>query len=571
MEQTIKRKNRPVWRGLLSATLTLSVILSGCGGGPDVSKSPDIEPAPEVVDTPEPAAPAVRPVLGLTLNTDYHYDEGLGMVVNSMETYLPGADAATREEYPELCAALDRFRETALANAREAYQDREAMLPPEDPGQAFGGEVRSLIRRADARVVSIVNYWWDYSGGAHMSYGYGAANFDTATGAEITLGDILTEEGKLTINSRIGQELNTVYASLSPGGMVADYLLDDYTFSLEPDGVTFWFNPYEIASYADGLLTVKLYFDRDADLLRDAYKGDYDAWFVEIGTEAPYRFAAADGNAFRTVEAWEIEEPDYPDWYSAFALEFDAPQGSERWADRPAAEDLDTDWAAPEGRNIVLDNTGFFDGNYYYAHLPEGDYVIVDLSMEDDSNGIIMYGADGASVGTMEMTRLGYFSYPEPPEDSSTVDDWSLYVFYNAVPTDPYNVPLYTRMDLFGTWSASGTYRLTPAGFRLMGDLLYQTGEYVLTLQQDLTVTRRAADNWTVSMEEDVTLPAGTEAEVAATDGNGTVFFRATNPPEELSTDLIFALKYDDGPEEWSRNVGGVPEDELFDGLLYAG
>ncbi|MBQ9521606.1 MAG: DUF3298 domain-containing protein [Oscillospiraceae bacterium] len=569
MEKIAKRK---VWHVLLSAALTVSVLLSGCGGGSNTNKAPDKSLSPELTettDTPEPVETAPRPVLGLTYDNDYHYDDARGEIVNSMQTELPGADAATRAEYPELSDALDRFRETALASAKAAYQEREAALPDIDAVQALGGQVRSMIRRADAQAVSFVNYWWDYSGGAHGNYGYGAANFDTATGTEITLDNLLTDEGRLTINSRLGQELDALYTELTPGGMIADYLLDDYTFSLEPDGVTFWFNPYEIASYADGVLSAKLYFDRDADILKSDYKGQEEAWFVELGTETPYRFAS--GDAFRTVEAWNIIERDSTDWYSGFGVEFDAPEDSNRWAERITSADDETDWMAPEERNIILDRTGYFDAKFYYAHIPEGDYVTAVLSMENDVTETIVYRADGAFVQTLDMTGPESFMYPELPQNTDDID-WSQYNSYHLSLTDPYDTPLGTRFYLFGTWTGVGAYCLTADGFQPVGDLLYHTGEYVLTLKQDLTVTRCSFDDSFVSTEEDFTLPAGTNIQLLAVDGAENVYFRAVEAPETFTEDVdfVFALCYNN-PDEWPRTVDGVEETDIFDGLMYAG
>ena len=576
MEKIAKRK---AWHVLLSAVLTVSVLLSACGGGSTTTQTPDKSLSPEVTDAPEevetlPLA-GVRPVLGLTYDVDYHYDEDREAIVNSMEAELPGVDAATRTQHPELADALDKFRDTALASAKAAYQEREAALPDimdaGDAVQALGGEVHSMIRRADAKAVSVLNYWRDYSGGAHESYGYGAANFDTASGAEITLDDLLTDEGKLTINARLGQELDAFYTEIALGYMLADYLLDDYTFSLEPDGVTFWFNPYEIASYADGVLSAKLYFDRDTDMLKPDYKGQDEAWFVEIGTETPYRFAS--GDAFRTVEAWSVILKDYSDWYSGFGIEFDAPEDSGRWAERITLEDEETDWMAPEGRNIILDRTGYFSATFYYAHIPAGDYVLASLSMEDDGSEIIVYRADGTLAQTLNMTSPTAFTYPELPENTDDID-WSDYDSYRRALTDPYDTPLSTRFDLFGTWTGSGAYCLTADGFQLisMWDLLYITGEYVLTLNQDLTVTRRASDYWPLSMEEDFTLPAGTKVQLMAADTSQSAYFRVLESSAEFTknVDFIFALCYNN-PDEWPRTINGVEEYVIFDGLSYAG
>ena len=570
------RKKKPSFRaGLLAALLALS-LLAGCGGTPagNVSKSaPDA--APEVTTEPEieEIPVAFRPALGLTTDVDYHYDDDLSAVVNRMETQLPGADAETRENYPELAAALDRFRENAVSIAREGFEERESMLSEimEDGGGNYElyGDMRTLIRRADAQAVSVVNAWTEYAGGVHESYGYAVSNFDTSTGAEITLESLLTPEGAITLNSRLEEELDAVYPDLAPGYMVADYLTDDYTFSLEPDGVTFWFNPYEIASFADGLLTVKLYFDRDADILNDTYKGADESWFVELGDSVPYRYAASDGS-FHTAEAWAVRNPEYPDWFDGFGLEFDGPTDSDRWIGRPSELPLEETLRASEGRNIVLNNTGFFSFEVYYAHIPAGDYAVINLSMEDDSREIIVYRADGTLVQTMDMTGPGYFTYPEPPEDADEID-WENYDSYRLTLTNPENTPLNTRSDLFGTWNPGGNYRLTGNGFQLQGELLYGSG-FTLTLKQDLTVTRQEPDEWTLATDTQITIPAGTQVDTVAVNPEQTAaYFRVPNPSPLTGDDkeFIFALSYDN--DEWPRTVNGVDENELFDGLMYAG
>ena len=574
------RKKKTSFRaGLLSALLALS-LLAGCGGGTpatDVSKSaPDADAAPDVTTEPEieEIPVAFRPALGLTTDVDYHYDDDLRAVVNRMETQLPGADAETRECYPELAAALDAFRENAVSIAREGFEERESMLSEimaDGGAYELYGDMRSLIRRADAQAVSVVNAWSEYAGGAHESYGYAVSNFDTSTGAEITLESLLTPEGAITLNSRLGEELDAVYPDLAPGYMLADYLTDDYTFSLEPDGVTFWFNPYEIASFADGLLTVKLYFDRDADILNDTYKSADESWFVELGDSVPYRYAASDGS-FHTAETWAVRNLEYPDWFDGFGLEFDGPEGSDRWIDRPTVIDFETDWAAPAGRTMTLDKIGFFSLTAYYAHIPAGDYIVTLRSAENDSQELTVYRAGGTRIQDMNMTGPGYFLYPELPEDADEDEiDWENYVSYRSVLTDPYNAQLNTRCDLFGTWTSGGSYSFTGGGFQLQGDLLYGSG-FAMTLKQDLTVTRQEPDEWTLATGTQITIPAGTEVDTVAVNPEQTVaYFRVPNPSALTGDDkeFIFALSYDN--DEWPRTVNGVTEDELFDGLMYAG
>ena len=53
--------------------------------------------------------------------------------------------------------------------------------------------------------------------------------------------------------------------------MLADYELENYSWTLNYQGLTFYFSPYEIASYAAGLLTVTIWFDEAPELFREEY------------------------------------------------------------------------------------------------------------------------------------------------------------------------------------------------------------------------------------------------------------------------------------------------------------
>ena len=541
MEHTRKK----IYAGLLSALLALS-LLTGCGGGNqsggDAGKSQPDADTPEVTDeqrdiderevTEEQFPDVLPPVIGLTTDSYTHYDDDLNALVNSMETELPGADADTHANWPKLAAALDRFRENAHDKALQSYQEREDTLPEfielGGNGGDYGlyGETHSIIRRADAKAVSVVNVLSEYIGGTHVNYGYDAANFDAATGEEIALESLLTDEGAETLNARIGQELDALYPDLAPGGEVAEYAPEDYAFSIEPDGVTFWFYPGKIAGFAYGLLTVKLHFIRDNDILNDTYDNADSAWFVELGENA-YRFTAANGS-IENVEPWNMV-------------------------------------------NMAADSDDYFGADVFYARIPHGDYVVVILDMGEGNHDIFVYRSNGELVQRLERTSPETFFYPELPEEEGDID-WDDYDLYHSSLTNPDDTRLYTYSGLFGSWNAGGSYRLTDSGFQLQQELLYGNG-FTLTFMQDFTVTRCDPDNWLNVTDEEITIPAGTEVNVVAVNPEQTAaYFRVPDAAQLTNDDkeLIFPLSYDNG-DEWPQTVNGIDENDLFDGLQYAG
>ena len=389
------------------------------------------------------------------------------------------------------------------------------------------GQTSVLVRRADAKAVSLVTLYAEYVGGPHVNYSYDATNFDAETGEEIALESLLTDEGAETLNERIGTELDELYPDSTPGQRVAEYELEDYTFSIEPDGVTFWFNPGEIAGTGAGLLTARLYFHRDYDILDDTYEHADSSWFVELA-ENVYQFESVTGS-YETAEVWSMVNEATKD-----------------------AEDEDV-----------------FNVETFFAFYPYGEYIILILDFGEGNKDMFVYLSDGELVQRLRRTSPGTFFYPEPPEedDDADGDDYDLYY---ASLTNPDDTRLYTYSGLFGSWEVGGSYRLGGSGFKLQEDLLYGEG-YTLTFMQDFTVTRCDPDNWLDVTDEEITIPEGTEVKVVAADPEQTAaYFRVTDA-ERLTGDdeeLIFALSYDNGNKD-PHTVNGIDENDLFDGLQH--
>jgi hypothetical protein len=105
----------------------------------------------------------------------------------------------------------------------------------------------------------------DYTGGAHGNYGTTLLTFDRKTQKEITHTDLFSTEAF----EKLGPILETYYKKqygLQDDEPVNETLLVE---SIEPTvncgivgrGVLFMYNPYEIASYAQGIQEIWLPFD----------------------------------------------------------------------------------------------------------------------------------------------------------------------------------------------------------------------------------------------------------------------------------------------------------------------
>lgn len=110
---------------------------------------------------------------------------------------------------------------------------------------------------------------------AHPNYARTFANLDVRTGRRITLDDVLVAGYRPRLN-RIAEERFRASKGLKPADSLKQagyefpndtFMLND-NFSIGPTGITFFYNPYEIASYADGPTELLLTYRQIRDLLR---------------------------------------------------------------------------------------------------------------------------------------------------------------------------------------------------------------------------------------------------------------------------------------------------------------
>jgi hypothetical protein len=111
-----------------------------------------------------------------------------------------------------------------------------------------------------------------YSGGAHPNYDRTYFVFDPEVGMRIGLSDVIRNDSLSALKEQINRELRR-YKEIDPGDSLkrAMFFVDEaeptenYFFS--PRGLGFHWDPYEIASYAEGYVEVFLPYDGIWELL----------------------------------------------------------------------------------------------------------------------------------------------------------------------------------------------------------------------------------------------------------------------------------------------------------------
>ncbi len=218
-----------------------------------------------------------------------------------------GRSMMSAKDLPKLAAALEDYNKSIYQEAlREQSEGREAALRDlqerRESGYAdsFGGhsnEKDLIVKRADSLVLSFLEKQWTYSGGAHGGETFRGVNFDAATGERLSLHQVFPDMEQLIVIL-----LEKLYAENNPEMFfdamevtVAKQIIQDKaSWVLEPRGVTFYFNQYEIAPYASGTITTTISFDDRPGMFNPKYKLGPASYGEELVPYLPNRVSLSD-------------------------------------------------------------------------------------------------------------------------------------------------------------------------------------------------------------------------------------------------------------------------------------
>ena len=181
-------------------------------------------------------------------------------------------------KFPNLKNSFAKYNDEAKVNAQAAMYELSD-IAKDLSGDEFNplyleGTSKIYVQRADTKVVSCLEAIFVYSGGIHPDLYYKTVNFDPKTGNELILTDIMSSIKQLPdiLDKEITDKYSYInFADNQPKKIFEDYSADDYKWTIDYQGVTFWFSPYDIAAYTVGPLSVKLYFDENP-YIKDEYK-----------------------------------------------------------------------------------------------------------------------------------------------------------------------------------------------------------------------------------------------------------------------------------------------------------
>ncbi len=537
---------------LLGAAMLSMALLSGCDSSGSSrgnieqeeeeeevkpTKAPE-EPTPEAEPTEAPTpteAPAAKEIdyrllelsTRVIANSYFEDDQEL---VSAKATHIELLD----DDLPELKAAIDKF-----SSEREAFvtgdsfdKTVEMMLGlNEDMENGIGGEGAAPsfyyssyedydvnVVRADTVVTSLLSYNESYSGGAHGTYYYIPVNYDSLTGEELHLSDVIDADKIDLLPAVLEAELlqkyeadtffhadalaETIEESISMNG--------DLNFSIGYDGLTFYFQIYELAPYAAGHQTVFLSYRDYPELAKDKY------------TECSSNFII-------NLEAMGDTLPDSEDTLYAY------------FTDKDEAGFCSKLVINMNGKEYT-EKIESYTGSCWVAIISGEKYLIAELPYGEGYYGLNFYSLNS---GKPQLTA----EYPGG--------------FDESVPSDPINFRIYEKCHLMSTYKIYRHYYIS------------RSGEPASTDEYFLVDTTHDRPYLTVKQPIDAELRDNVDDENFTTttlNKGEKIYFYAVDPTSWVdfeTSDGSHVRFYLDGEDGKGQTIGGEDIEKLFDGIEF--
>ncbi len=197
---------------------------------------------------------------------------------------LPGLKGALEEfNYRERRTAADIRKRMQQAALNELHEEQKLPNPPVFYPYYSHREI--FAKRADQLALSFLCADSSFTHGAHGSYELSGENFDAQTGKRLELTDVFMNVESLpdnVINCLRETYDARVFYDNTDKTVTKSILEGSVNWTLSSRGVTFYFNPYEIAPYASGLLTATILFDERPGLFRETYNRGAASYAEEI-------------------------------------------------------------------------------------------------------------------------------------------------------------------------------------------------------------------------------------------------------------------------------------------------
>ncbi len=422
------------------------------------------------------------------------------------EGYEKLADAISKK-WPGLG---DNEYEQMRTDAKEQYMAMSPEMQAYFGGYAETEEVEAT--RCDNSVVSFKGFYYDYMGGVHGNYGYAGVNFDTATGKELELSDILVNPERFYEKAvpYIESELWAEYSE----GLFPDYkdwVAGTFTersvnWYMDASGIVIIYNTYEVGPYVMGSALITLPYSHFGEFI----KGDYKIYEGELVAEI-----SAENNFDDIVEAPKpiyfkiVEDENYMEHISIVS----------------------------GNKNIEVATVSYLDSAYLIKKADGRSFLVMVCDYMSTDMVTLVYDVTYGDVAKcMEL---------------SDAEITGNYISANEIEMGIY-------LDVMGSYI--GTMRYV---FGENGELTAKDKVFAIQPGEPLMITKPLP---AMVEGKGVIIDAGKQIVVIGTNNVDEVYFKMV---DSEATGTIF---YDrDSVDTWKIMIDGVWEEEYFEMLPYAG
>lgn len=441
------------------------------------------------------------------------------------------------DSHEKLQDALKALNQSALDDQKSVidenkeYAEQEYASNPDMVEYTFDRDI--LVARSDETVLSMAVMEGSYLGGAHPFGMTTGRTYDTQTGKELSLKDVVSdydgiyEYVKKQLEENYDQSMFFEDYQDTLQKMFYDESGDYGTvqWTISQTGLSIYFNQYDLAPYVAGSQQVDISFKEQPQLFQSKYVVEKES-YSKVIRENSSCFADVNGDGKEEEISYSVARDEYG-FGGAITVTCDGQTFDTAEVDKDASDAYGA-YGAYSSEGYVLHTS---DGRtyLYLQHLDDNDYRYV-------------------NVFRLDQGRPSYVGYEGM-------------AWYNTQILDPDSFMLYTRLDVLGTYYGMKRYHVDEAGLPASDDEAYVINESsMLRSTRDLAVTILEKNG----SETEATVPSGTGYTIFRTDG-------ASYADAHLNDGRDCRIQIKEGSRGWGWDIDGVSEEECFEWLPYVG
>ena len=463
---------------------------------------------------------------------DYYWDEEYETTIAGIACPLVKLGEYEEQAYPELAKNL-----AANMNARESklfdnYERLKEFAQEEysEHYREYETSESAIIRRADSRVMSILFNGFLFEGGIHGEYYYWGENYDTETGSLLQLTDVVKDADEFS--GLVKEQLYTYWEeeSFYEDFDFEQYFkenLDQIPWIIDYHGITVYFNHYDIAPYATGVLTATVAFDANPELFHKGYTQTPDSYGIQLDMETPFYYDVDFDGELDEILVYGI-----PNEYDFIVHNVH----------------VDQEYYVEADENVIY---AYQIYTPHLLHMADGrTYLLIENQTDNDYRTNTLY----------ELTTGTPVRMYDIPSGIHTTFDEEEEQLYREVLTNPYSFKMDSRTWCVGTYDGYQTYGLGEDGF-----LLNYEGYYTFDKMPEFTVLKdfpvQIVNEFGEVLETTV-VKKGEFVKYYHTDSATFAdFILSDGRIGRAGLDLL----------ESGYSIDGNAVEELFDGIIFAG